>query len=780
MTGVPALELRGITKKFGDFIADENISLRIMPGEVFALLGENGAGKSTLMNVCYGILQPTTGQILLEGQPVTIPGPTAARMRGIGMVHQHFKLVPSLTVADNVFLGAEPTTKWRSLDRESMTARVAEVSERYGLRVEPNATVDTLSAGMRQRVEIVKALCFDAKILILDEPTAVLTPQECVGLFEVLRQLSANDRSVVLITHKLPEVKAVSDRVAVLRRGRLVSVGPTSDFSESQLATLMVGRHVDLARKNPPPAERVSGASALICRELVLSGPDNRLLLDRVSFDLRGGEITGLAGVEGNGQTELVETIAGLRTPDNGRISLNGVDITTMSPAGRRSLGLAHIPEDRVRSGVSTASSVQANIVGGFLKSMLFRLGFVRPKPARQWVERIIQRYDVRGARAPTRVGELSGGNMQKVVVARELESTPSVLLAAQPTRGIDIGATEFVHERLREQAVSGGAVLLVSADLTELLNVSDRILVMYKGRVVAQFEPEESLVPRIGLAMAGAADERDQYHPPEPSEPLGAPQFRPDSIRATLDEPLIEPGNAARSSSFVERSIETLSQPILAVGAALVVGLLIIIALGANPGQAFESLLLGSFRSEHNLSGMIAQATPLLIIAVSVYVSFTAGIFNVGAEGQMYLGSFFGAYTALTLSDLPGPLLIILCFLAGALAGACWALLPGVLNAYFNVDILVSTLMFNYIGISLTTFFVSGGLRDPAAGITGTRTVPEQAWLPTLLGYGGANIGIFIGVALLAVTGFVVKRSSWGLQARFVGENREFARNLG
>ena len=787
---VAALELRNLTKMFGDFVADSDVSLRVEHGDVHALVGENGAGKTTLMNVCFGILQPTSGEILIEGQPVVMASPTTARHHGIGMVHQHFKLVPSLTVAENVFLGEELSTRTKSLDQKRMTRDLSEVSERFGLLVNPRQPVAQLSAGLRQRVEILKALYFDAKVLILDEPTAVLTPQETDGLFAILRDLVSSDRSVVLITHKLREVKAVSDRFTVMRRGELITTDQTAAYSERDIAALMVGREVSLVRSEPVPATRVEAPVAMRTNNLVVHDSDGRPVVDRVSFDLRAGEITGIAGVEGNGQTELIEALAGLLPTIAGYVELSSFDITHASPAARREIGLAHVPEDRLASGVSTISSVQDNLAGGYLRSNLFAAGVVRRHFLAQWAADVIARYDIRGARPATRVGNLSGGNMQKVILARELESQPAVLLAAQPTRGVDIGATEFVHKQLREHRSRGAAILLVSADLGELLAVSDRILVMYRGEIVAEFAPDESLVPRIGLAMAGATEESGSLAEVV-SAPISShsahvrtPNRRPPRQLKLKTTPAATPPPNQRTKLRGGRPwdsfVEDLSQPVLAVVAALLIGLVTILAIGDNPLKAYSNLLLGSFSSLNHFSGMIAQVIPLLLVAVSVYVSFRAGVINIGAEGQMYVGGFTGVEVALHLGNLPGPLIIIISIAAGAAGGAIWALIPGLLDAYLGVDILVTTLMFNYIGIQFTAYFVDGPAKDPTAGTPETRQIPGSAHLPQILGIGGANIGIFIGLAALAMIGFLILRSRWGMQARFVGENRVFARYLG
>ena len=791
-TGQPAraaaLELRELTKAFGDFVADDHVSLRVEHGEIHALVGENGAGKTTLMNMCFGMLQPTSGEILVEGERVAVTDPAVARRHGIGMVHQHFKLVPSLTVAENVFLGDELLTRHRSLDQKRMVADLAEVSARYGLLVDPRKRVDELSASMRQRVEILKALYFDAKVLVLDEPTAVLTPQESEGLFEVLRELADSDRAAILITHKLQEVKAVSDRFTVLRRGRWITTDSTSRFSERQIAELMVGREVSLSRTESIPASRAAAPVVLTCADLVVPDNSGRSAVDGVSFDLRAGEITGIAGVEGNGQTELVEALAGLLPVAAGRVELGQRTITHASPANRRALGLAHVPEDRLAAGISVTSSVQDNVAGGYLRSNLFAVGLLRGRLLAAWVGQLIKHYDVRGTDPTTPAGALSGGNMQKVVIARELESDPEVLLAAQPTRGVDIGATEFVHRQLREHRDRGAGILLVSADLGELLAVCDRILVIYRGKIIGAFAPDESLIPQIGLAMAGVLEPGADTMPTEPVE-----HTRVDlAVRARRRIDVSKySGERSVSTSFDARPrrrdafrwdalVAGFSQSTIAVAIALAIGMAIIVGLGDNPFTAYHSLITGSFTSRNSVSGLIAQVTPVLLVAVSVYVSFRAGVLNIGAEGQMYVGGFTGTLIALYTGSLPGWLIIVLSVCGGAVGGAIWGLVPGLLNAYARVDILVTTLMFNYIGIQLTTYFVDGPFKDPTAGVPSTNQIPASAHLGSILGPGGGNIGIFIGIVALVVAAVAILRTRWGLEARFVGDNRIFARYLG
>ncbi len=804
--GTPlALETRHLTKVFGGLVADDDVSLSVRQGEVHALLGENGAGKTTLMNMCFGLLVPDSGQIVVGGEPVAVRSPLVARRLGLGMVHQHFKLVPSLTVTENIFLGVETSNRAGGLDRKGMIRSVTEVAERFGLELRPTDTVGDLSAGAQQRVEILKALYFEARVLILDEPTAVLTPQETVGLFSVMRDLAESGRSVIIITHRLREVIEVSDRYSVMRRGRLVATGLTAEATERKITVLMVGREVDLGRSEAARLVAPEVTAALDCRSLSVRADDGRTVLDDVSLRVRRGEIVGIAGVEGNGQTELVEALAGLRATSAGEIRLETTDISRAGPAERRHCGLAHIPEDRLATGVYTGGTVAENIAGGFFDSNLFAGGFYKKGFTSKWVEEVIERYDIRGASPTTRVQALSGGNMQKLVVAREIETNPAVLLAAQPTRGVDIGATEFIHAQLRDLRHRGTGVLLLSADLGELLALSDRILVMYRGAIAGEYPASPDQITNIGLAMAGATegptDDIDVATVIDASPPDEWAQPRV-SAAASLEVPVRATelrllGSHEGGTGRAERQPaqermrgwlrtnapaagSALTQPSVAVLIALIIGFFTVLGTGKNPVSAYHYFILGSFMGEANFSAMISQLEPLLIVGVSVYLCFRGGVFNIGAEGQLYIGAFVGALVAFTFTGLPGPLLIVLSMLAGAVGGALWALLPGLLYAFYDVNIIVTTLMFNYIAMYLTAYLVAGPFFDPGAGSAETKMIAGQAHLPQILGIGGADIGVFVGLGLLVVTAVVLGLTRWGMKARFVGGNARFAQSLG
>jgi general nucleoside transport system ATP-binding protein len=496
----PALELRGITKRFGSLVANKAIDFELKRGEIHALLGENGAGKSTLMNVLYGLHQPDEGEIRLDGEKVEIHSPRQAINLGIGMVHQHFMLVPVMSVAENLVLGAEPRNGLL-LDYKAAARRTRELSERFGLAVDPDAKVENLSVGTQQRVEILRALFGGAKVLVLDEPTAVLTAQESKDLFRILRELQAEGTSIVFISHKLNEVLAISDRVTVLRRGEKIDTVVTEGSTERSLARLMVGRDVLLRVEKPEhtvrePLLEVEG----------LSADDDRGLpaVRDVSFQVRSGEIVGLAGVDANGQSELIEVLTGLRKPTAGSVRVAGRDVTGASPREVQDAGLGHIAEDRHRRGLVLEFSLSENVfLREYRRPGNSRFGLLSPRRMADRARGLLKDYDVRGGDTGTLASSLSGGNQQKVVIARELHADPKVLIAAQPTRGLDVGAIEFVHRRLVEQRDEGRAILLVSLELEEIRSLSDRVLVIYEGAIVAELPPSAS-EEDFGVAMTG------------------------------------------------------------------------------------------------------------------------------------------------------------------------------------------------------------------------------------------------------------------------------------
>ena len=498
---MPALELRGIVKTFGGLRANDGVDLVVQWGEVHALLGENGAGKSTLMNVVYGLQSPDAGEIVYDGQPVVIRRPEDAIRRGIGMVHQHFMLIPPLTVAENVVLGHE-SARGGMMDLTAAGQMVSELSHRYGLEVDPRARVRDLSVGLQQRVEILKALYRGARLLILDEPTAVLTPQEIDRLFKIVSNLKAEGKAVIFITHKLAEVMRIADQITVMRRGKVVATTTPAESSPPDLARLMVGRPV-LLRVEKGPAH--PGDVLLEVEALKVEDDLHHPAVEGVDLQVRAGEILGVAGVEGNGQRELVEAIVGLR-PAKGRVTIAGRDMSHAT-THRRLKDLSHIPADRQQMGVILDMSIADNLVLPDFDRPPFAHWLIRALDSiRAFAARIIKEYDIRAERPEQRTGSLSGGNQQKVVVARELATDPKILIAAQPTRGVDVGSIEFIHRRIVEQRDRGLAVLLVSSELDEVLSLSDRVAVIYRGQIAAVLEGEAIDREHIGLLMAGAA----------------------------------------------------------------------------------------------------------------------------------------------------------------------------------------------------------------------------------------------------------------------------------
>jgi len=499
---IERVEMRGIVKRFPGVLANDRVDFDVRAGEIHALLGENGAGKTTLMNILYGLYRPEQGQIFLNGQATAIHSPADAIRLGIGMIHQHFMLVPTLSVAENIALGL-PSSRGFLLDLDVVTERIRELSSKYGLQVDPTAMVWQLAVGEQQRVEILKALYRGADLLILDEPTAVLTPQEVEELIATLRRMAQEGHALIFISHKLHEVLSISDRVTVLRDGRVVKTLPTSEATREELARLMVGREV-LLRVERQPIQL--GPVRLSLEDLWAEGDRGVPALRGVSLSVRAGEILGIAGVSGNGQRELAEVIAGLRVPTQGRVSIDGVDTSGWPPDRLLKHGLAYIPEERMRDGVIRDFSVEENLILKNHTDRPYASGiFMNFGKIAEYADNLIENFDIRTPSRDTPLKTLSGGNIQKMVLARELSREPRVLVAAQPTRGVDISATEYIHQRLVAQRTKGTATLLISEDLDEILNLSDRIAVMYEGQVVGIVDQHEATVERLGLMMAGA-----------------------------------------------------------------------------------------------------------------------------------------------------------------------------------------------------------------------------------------------------------------------------------
>jgi len=503
-----AVEMLHITKRFPGIIANDDITLQLKKGEIHALLGENGAGKSTLMSVLFGLYQPEEGEIHVDGKKVEIRNPNDANDLGIGMVHQHFKLVECFSVLDNIILGVEPI-KNGLLDKEAAREKVLALSEKYGLQVDPDAIIEDITVGMQQRTEILKMLYRENDILIFDEPTAVLTPQEIDELMQIMKNLAAEGKSILFISHKLAEIMAVADRCSVLRKGKYIGTVETKDTTPQDLSRMMVGRDVKAVvdKEASNPGEVVLDVQGMC----VASKRHKKNAVNDVTFQVRRGEIVCIAGIDGNGQTELVYGLSGLEPLNGGKITMCGKDITNLSIRKRSTMGMSHIPEDRHKHGLVLDYSLEDNIVlqRYFEPEFTNGLGFLKRKNIRAYADKLIERFDVRsGQGAITRARSMSGGNQQKAIIAREIDKNPELLIAVQPTRGLDVGAIEYIHSQLVAQRDAGKGVLLVSLELDEVMNVSDRILVMFEGEIVGEFDPKKVTVEELGLYMAGAKRE--------------------------------------------------------------------------------------------------------------------------------------------------------------------------------------------------------------------------------------------------------------------------------
>ena len=500
-----AIEMLHITKRFPGIIANDDITLQLRKGEIHALLGENGAGKSTLMSVLFGLYQAEEGIIKKDGKEVKINDPNDANALGIGMVHQHFKLVECFTVLDNIILGVEPTGKLGVLKKAEARKRVIELSNRYNLQVDPDAKIQDITVGMQQRTEILKMLYRDNEILIFDEPTAVLTPQEIDELMQIMRNLAAEGKSILFISHKLAEIMAVANRCTVLRKGKYVGTVDIQDVTMEELSAMMVGRNVNFHVEKP---EKTPGKVILDVKNMcVKSHSHSGDAVKNVSFQVREGEIVCIAGIDGNGQTEFVYGLSGLEPLSHGSISLMGQDLTHTAIRQRSLLGMSHIPEDRHKHGLVLDYTLEDNIVlQRYFEPEFSHAGFLRRANIRKYADKLIEQYDIRSGQGPaTPARSMSGGNQQKAIIAREIDKSPSLLIAVQPTRGLDVGAIEYIHRQIVEQRNQGKAVLLVSLEMDEVLDVSDRILVMYEGEIVGELDPKTTTPEEMGLYMAGA-----------------------------------------------------------------------------------------------------------------------------------------------------------------------------------------------------------------------------------------------------------------------------------
>ncbi|MEI9984709.1 MAG: ATP-binding cassette domain-containing protein [Aliidongia sp.] len=688
------------------------------------------------MAILYGLQQADAGAIALNGETLQLRSPIDAIGHGIGMVHQGFKLFESLTVWENIVYRREPR-RGPFIDAALACRQVAALSARYGLPIDPRAQVCDLPVGVRQRLEILKALYRQARILILDEPTAVLTPAEAAGLFDVMRTLSAAGCAILLVTHKLSEVMAVSHRITVLRDGRVTARMATADTSPAEIIRAMTGRNVALRVPEPAPA---LGPVRLAVDRLVVGG-SGRYAVDEASFSIRGSEILGIAGVAGNGQSELVEALMGLREIAGGTVALDGRDITALPVAARRRAGMSYIAEDRLRTASAPAASATENLAMGFHRRRPLAVwNILQSKALRDWARRLIAKFDIKIAHEAIAVGTLSGGNLQKIVIARELAHDAPLLIAEQPTRGVDIGAIEFIHAELIRERDRGHAILLVSAELSEILALSDRILVMFEGRVAATLSRAEA-----DEAPARPADGRRQQ------------------------------GRGMRSLVRLMQRAPRLLPMLLAVVAGFLVSGLIAASVGVDPLFALTELVRGAVGGEQGFETM-ARAAPLIGMTLSAALPFRGGMVNLGGDGQLVLGGFAAALTALYL-PAPDGLRIVAAVLAAALAGGLYAALAACGEVFAGVPMLVSTWLLTYPAKGLCAYLVHGPLRDPADALPSTHRIEAGVRLGHLIAGTPVNQGFLLIAAAAALIVFFDRRTSSGYELRLRGLNERFAR---
>ena len=797
--GEPAVvRMSGICKRFGNVLANQEVSFDLRAGEVHALLGENGAGKTTLMNILYGLYHPDAGTVLVRDRSVTFRSPHDAIACGIGMVHQSFRLIPSLTVAENVILGLP--SKKALLDVDGASERITELARRYKLGVEPGTPVWQLSAGQQQQVEILKALYRQVGVLILDEPTSVLTPFETEGLFACMEQMAAEGHSVVFISHKLGEVLCASHRISVMRDGKLLATFDREGVGQNELARLMVGRDVVFRLDKPA---LTPGDVLLQVNDLGTDGDMGLPAVHGLSLSVRHNEVLGIAGVAGNGQNELAETLCGLRRATAGEITLDGVQITNRDAGVISQLGVAFIPGKARQVAVLSEFSIEDNTSLKVHAVPPYRRGpFLNRRAIGERADRLLAAYDVRPPDRHLPAGKLSGGNMQKMVVGAELVRDPQLIVAVDPTAGLDVGATEEIRKRLLEERARGRAILLISSDLEEILSLSDRIAVMYRGRIPGVVDPEHADSETMGLLMAGmsvpeqpgvwssasvvAADSPAPSAPP-PAKPLArqaskAAEQPPGRqklgtvLNRALDlRPLLKFMTDRSGWTSIASGVAAIALALLLVGA-------LILVMNVSPLKAYEAMWRGAFGTRNGLGETMVRTTPLLLAGLGVLVAFRCGIWNIGAEGQLYAGALGATLAGIFLPPMAKPLHLLLVMVAGFLFGAAYGALPGIMRAYRGANEIVTTIMLNYLAIAAVSFLVNGPLRDSNQLLPQPQSFPvvDAARLPKILAGTRAHAGIFIALAMIVVVYILLWKTVPGFRIRIVGQNPTAARFAG
>ena len=782
--------MENVSKRFPAVLAVDAVTFELRLGEVHALLGENGAGKTTLMNILYGLYHADSGGIFVEGQPVRLRSPADAQAHGLGMVHQSFRQIPTLTVTENVLLGLD--VRRPLLELRQAEDQIRELSRRYGLDIDPRSPAWQLSAGQRQRVEILKVLYRKAHILILDEPTSVLTPIETEGLFGFIEQFKREGGAVVFISHKLGEVKQISDRVSVMRDGRLLCTVTRPDIDLDDLACLMVGREVvfRLTKTASAPGE------VLLHTDQLSALTDAGLpALQEVTLDVHRGEILGVAGVAGNGQGELAEVVCGLRRAMGGEVLYKGNSIRNLPTREILRRGIALAPDNPRQTGVFPKFSVQENVSLRLLDRPGFQVaGLIDEKACGDWTDRVLATYDVRPRDPMKQAGELSGGNLQKLVLGCQLELDPEMIIAADPTAGLDVGATEFLRKQLLAERGRGKGILLISSDLDEIMSLSDRIAVMYRGRIAGIVTPANATPRIMGRLMAGLpptapADAKILAVGETATDRDGAQPVADDTVGKALAAPAQTRGTSLRRSfgsklhhCLVDpRSWITLFSPVVAIGLAALVVSGLAALFGVTPARLFRAMWMGGLGTPNGIAETLILATPLLLGGLGVVIAFRAGVWNIGIDGQIYAGGLGATLVALAGASLPAPLLLPLVALGGFLGGALYAAIPGALRAYRGVNEIITTIMFNYVAVLFVSFLVSGPLKSKTLTLfPESAPLVDAARLPKLIPGTRAHVGIFVALAAAVVVWVFLWKAAAGWRLRAIGENPIAARFVG
>ena len=777
-----AIALRGITKRFGSVVANNNVDLSVKRGEILALLGENGAGKTTLMNMLSGIYQPDAGSISVDGQEVTILSPEDAKLLGIGMVHQHFKLVENFTAADNIWMGSEEDRGIFLSDERYDIIR--SMAESFGFDLDPRKKVSDMAVSEKQTVEILKVLHYGADILILDEPTAVLTLQETQKLFGILRRMRAAGKAIIIITHKLNEVMDISDRVTILRKGQTVGTVKTSETGIAELTNRMVGHQVELSIDRPICPQ---GEALLELENVSVVGDEGALVVENVSFAVHAGEILGVAGVAGCGQKELCEAIVGLQKLQSGTVCYRGEHIEGESPRSiiQRGISMSFIPEDRLGMGLAASLSIADNMM---LKNYIQPKGpFVDRKTARATANQVVQDLEVVTPGIDIPVRRLSGGNVQKVLLGREIKSGPNVIITAYPVRGLDINSSYVIYNTLNEEKQKGTGILFVGEDLDVMLELCDRILVLCHGRVTGIVKASQTSKEELGMLMT------DAHHAPSaPQEAAAAPAEHTPAKEPHAPQ---KHKRAAAQKPPLVRMVKRSDLPswkaglyyLLAVLAAVCVGGILVAALGVNPLTYYKTMIVGCFNNKIYFAGFFRILIPLTITALGIAYAFKMRFWNIGANGQFIVGSISAATMALLLpATTPQWLTLLLATLAGAIGGGLFGLLPAVCKVRFGTNETLLTLMLNYIAFYVLTYLknlmfyrklsATGELVRPDF-----KVLPENAWMYQFKLFGvSVDFSLVVMLVLVVLTYVYFRSTKQGFEITVVGDSQNTARYAG